>query len=318
MHKVKAGSGIPVALARCTDYQSPALPEAVGSLLKTIGCQPGRGSKVLVKPNLLAARPPDFLPCTHPLVVRAACQYLLELGARVTVGDSPTFGEGLKNARKIGLEKALADLPVSMVKLNRVKVVRLSFAGGIVPLSRQALENDLILSLPKLKVHRMTGITGAVKNFYGCVPGIRKPLLHVLYGGRGSRFESLIVELQEHLPPSMSLMDAVVAMHVRGPVNGEPYSLGLLAASPSAVALDTAVYTLLGLQAAEVPLWQEALVRDLPGGKPEDIFYPLESLDSFEARGFQMPATLQSLGFHPLRLVRNSVKHAIFACGWKR
>jgi uncharacterized protein (DUF362 family) len=309
MQQAATRPGIPVALARCADYQFPGLPEAVASLLDTIGCRPGRSARVLVKPNLLAATLPDFLPCTHPQVVRAVCQYLLDLGAKVQVGDSPSFGEGGNIAGKIGLVDALEDLGVPLVELDKPTVVRLSFPGGRAGLSQRALENDLILNLPKLKVHRMVRVTGAVKNFFGCVTGIRKALLHVLYGSRGNRFESMLLDLQDHLPPSLSLMDAVTAMHVGGPVHGQPYNLELLAASPSAVALDATVFSILGLTAADVDTWQEAFRRRLPGAVLTDLWYPLELPQAFDANGFRVPQYLDPVGFHPIRLARSSLRH---------
>ena len=307
-------TGIPVALVRCSDYNSTALSEQVGTLLKAIGWRPSRGSRVLVKPNLLAPKPPDFLPCTHPMVVRAACEYLLDLSAKVTVGDSPSFGTGKRVAQKIGLSKALADLPVDLIDLNQPVLTKLSSNGGIVAISRQALEQDVILNLAKLKVHRMVAITGAVKNHFGCITSLWKALLHVVMGDRGNRFESMLMDLLDLLPPSVSLLDAVRAMHVTGPVDGQPFPLDMLAASPSAVALDTAVYTLLRLYPADVPLWQEAVRRDMFGANPGDLAYPLEPLDSFDARDFVIPATLQSAGFHPVRLAKRLMKNTWAAC----
>jgi uncharacterized protein (DUF362 family) len=306
--------GIPVALVRCSDYNFSALSNLVGTLLQAIGWQPSRGSRVLVKPNLLAPKPPDFLPCTNPRVVRAACEYLLDLGARVTVGDSPSFGTGNRVAQKIGLTKALADLPVDLIDLNRPMLAKLPSHGGLVAISRQALENDVILNLAKLKVHRMMAISGAVKNHFGCVTSLWKALLHVVMGDRGNRFESMLMDLLNLLPPSVSLLDAVMAMHVTGPVDGLPFPLEMLAASPSAVALDTAIYTLLGLCPADVPLWQEAVRRNIPGAKPGDLAYPQEPLDSFDARDFVIPATLQPAGFHPFKLAKRLMKNTWAAC----
>lgn len=306
--------GIPVALVRCSDYNFSALSNLVGTLLEAIGWQPSRGSRVLVKPNLLAPKPPDFLPCTNPRVVRAACEYLLDLGARVTVGDSPSFGTGNRVAQKIGLTQALADLPVDLIDLNRPMLAKLSSHGGIVAISRQALENDVILNLPKLKVHRMMAISGAVKNHFGCVTSLWKALLHVVMGDRGNRFESMLMDLLDLLPPSVSLLDAVMAMHVTGPVDGLPFALEMLAASPSAVALDTAIYTLLRLCPADVPLWQEAVRRNILGANPGDLAYPLEPLDSFDARDFVIPTTLQPAGFHPFRLAKRLMKNTWAAC----
>lgn len=150
----------------------------------------------------------------------------------MVVGDSLSLGTAAIVALKIGLIDALRDLGVPLVEFEDPVVVRLSFAGGRAVLFRRSLENDLILNLPKLKVHRMLRVTVAVKNFFGCVIGIRKALLYVIYGGWGNRFESMLLDLQTFLPPSWSLMDAVTAMHVGGPVHGQPYNLGLLASSP--------------------------------------------------------------------------------------
>jgi uncharacterized protein (DUF362 family) len=314
MTDVSTVTGIPVALVRCPDYDLPALSRSVGTLLETIGWQPSRGSRVLVKPNLLAPKPPDFLPCTNPLVVRAACEYLLDLGVRVTVGDSPSFGTGYRIAQKIGLSDALADLPVDLIDLNRPTLARLSSHGGIVAISRQALEQDVILNIAKLKVHRMVALTGAVKNHFGCITSVWKALLHVTMGDRGNRFESMLLDLLDLLPPSVSLLDAVRAMHVTGPVDGQPFPLELLAASPSAVGLDTAMYTLLGLSPADVPLWQEATKRKIFGARSEDLAYPLEPLNSFDARDFVIPATLQPAGFHPFRVAKRLLKNTWAAC----
>jgi uncharacterized protein (DUF362 family) len=314
MVKENPEKGIPVALVRCSDYHSPALTNLVGTLLEAIDWRPSRGSRVLVKPNLLAPKPPDFLPCTHPRVVRAACEYLLALGARVTVGDSPSFGTGIRVAQKIGLIQALADLPVKVIDLNRPKLVKLPSNGGMIAISRQALEHDGILNLPKLKVHRMVALSGAVKNHFGCVTSLWKAVLHVAMGDRGNRFESMLMDLLDLLPPSVSLLDAVVAMHVTGPVDGQPFALEMLAASPDSVALDTAVYTLMGLSPAGVPLWQEAVRRNMLGASPLDLAYPLEPLEAFDAQDFVIPPTLQPAGFHPFRLAKRLMINTWTAC----
>ena len=80
-----------IFLAQVPDYAQPDLAQAVGRLLESAGCKPGPGARVLVKPNLVAPYN-SGLSCTNPLVVRAACAYLLDHGAKVSVGDSPAFG----------------------------------------------------------------------------------------------------------------------------------------------------------------------------------------------------------------------------------
>jgi uncharacterized protein (DUF362 family) len=298
---------IVVALARRPEYTATDVSDTVRALFETINFHPTRGTKVLVKPNLLTPRPPDHITCTHPLVVRAVCEYLLDTGRQVRVGDSPTFGKAVDMAESIGLTQTLADLPVTIVNLDKPTLVRFSF-GGTVPMSRVALENDLIVSVPKLKAHHQMRITGAVKNFYGCVAGLGKPVLHLLHGDRGPRWESMILEIREHLPPTVSLMDAVTAMHVHGPVKGQPYSMGLLAASSSAVALDTAVMTMLGLKPEDAPLWKLSVNLNLPGATPEEIVYPLDPPESFNGKDFKFTKDLYPISFRPLKVATHYLR----------
>ena len=245
---------------------------------------------------------PEHLTCTNPAIVRSVCEYLLDHGATVRIGDSPTFGKTTEMAAKIGLTSTLEGLPVSLVNFDRARTVRFS-CGPSVGIACEVLDSDLIVSLPKLKAHHQMGITGAVKNVYGCVAGLRKPILHFLHGDRGCRFEHMLLELWQRIPPSVSLMDAVRAMHVHGPTKGEPYPLGLLGASSSPVALDTSVLSILGLKPDGLPLWKSAIALGLHGSRPDDLFHPLESPESFHGKDFRTPRFLYPISFRPLRMI---------------
>jgi uncharacterized protein (DUF362 family) len=293
---------IQVGLIRRPDYEGEGVVEALKTLLNTMGLSPGHGARVLVKPNLLAPTPPDYLPCTNPVVVKAVCEYLHDHGAKITVGDSPTFGKAVEFASKIGLADALSHLPVDLVNLDKPRFKKLSF-GGVVPISSRVLDSDLVVSIPKLKAHHQTRITAAVKNVYGCVPGLRKPVLHLCYGDWGGKFETMLLEMWSKLPPSFSVIDGIVAMSGNGPVIGIPYSMGLLGASSSPVALDTAIMAMLGLEPHDCPLWRMALRLGLPGAGPEDITYPIEGPEAFDVKGFETPEYLYPLSFRPLRVV---------------
>ncbi|MGE4299935.1 MAG: DUF362 domain-containing protein [Desulfovibrionaceae bacterium] len=296
----------PVALARCAAYEPALLHDAVARLFAAIAFAPAPGARVLVKPNLLRAAN-GGLPCTHPLVVAAVCRWLLDHGAAVRVADSPGFGTARGVGGKIGLAAALAPLGVPLVNLHRTEPLRLSF-GHTIGVAPEALEADWICNLPKLKAHSQFRVTGAVKNWFGCVPGARKAVAHSRYGEQGNRFESLIIEIMQAMPPSVALLDGVTAMHVAGPVMGEPYPLGLLAASWSSVALDTAVYGMLGLAPEALPLWRELLRRGVAGADAATVAYPLERPEVFDVSGFQLPHALNPVSFHPRQLVRSLLR----------
>ncbi len=303
---------IPVAMTHCPDYAPENVRRAVLACLDACGIAPARGSRVLVKPNLLKATP-NGLACTHPQVARAACEWLLEHGVRPFVADSPGFGSGKSVARRIGMIEALRPLNVEVTELRKPVKVKLPF-GHSVGVSRDALEADAILDLPKFKAHGQMRLTLAVKNLFGCVPGTRKALVHTLHGDiqgpDGPRFESLITELAQALPEAAALVDGVTAMHVIGPTGGQPYSLGCIAAAPQPWALDTALYAMLGVEPGQIPLWREALRRNLPGSHFEDIHFPLESPNDFP-NDFRIPGELIPVTFHPGRLAVSAVKRAL-------
>lgn len=296
----------PVHLLRLARYDDPSLDARVADLLTAAGCPVGRGDRVLVKPNLVAPRN-TALSCSHPAVVRAVCRFALSRGAVVTVADSPAFGTGRIMAKLAGYYDALADLPITVASLDAPRCLRLAH-GGSIGVSRLALEADHILNVARLKCHDQMGMTLAVKNFFGCVCGFRKSLAHQRLGKDRGSFARMILDLQALLPPSTSLLDGITAMHKAGPVGGEPFPLGLLGAAANPVALDTAVYTLLGLSPEAIPLWREAISLGLDGARPEDIDYPLERPEAFDATGFRTPGQLAPLAFEPKRFVKGRLR----------
>ncbi|GAB7079182.1 DUF362 domain-containing protein [Megalodesulfovibrio paquesii] len=302
-----------VHLARCGSYVDPALPATVSGLLQAAGCTPPPGTRVLVKPNLISAADAG-LAATHPAVVRAICLHLLECGCRVQVGDSPAFGTGHIVARKVGLLAALRGLPVRLVELNRPCAQDLSF-GEHIGVSAVALEQDLLVNAPKCKVHLQMRLSLAVKNCFGCVVGMRKPLAHARYGEQGNRFEAMLLDILAALPPMVSLLDGITAMHVRGPMGGQAYALGLLGASSCAVALDTAVSTLLGVGPEQSAIWQESLRRGLPGARLEQIEFPALAPQDFDAAGFKVPGVLRPVTFNPMQLARGACKRLLARLG---
>ena len=70
-----------VSIVRCSDYSNAkdAIKESlnlIGGLEKIIS----PGNRVLLKPNVLAIRPPEDAVTTHPAVVSAMCELVSEVG----------------------------------------------------------------------------------------------------------------------------------------------------------------------------------------------------------------------------------------------
>lgn len=293
---------IDVFLRQALDYEQAGdlIPDLLRRILPKI-----QGARLLIKPNFVAQRN-AIISCTHPSIIAASARYCLEQGATVAVGDSPAFGTAQAIARTTGLERNLQALGIDIITLTAGRRVR---SGAVeVPVSKQALEADLILNLPKFKAHSQMLLTGAVKNLFGCVTGVNKAWLHAHHGDKGTLFAEMISGLLQALPPVYSLLDGVVAMHRTGPINGDPYLLRFLGASRSAVALDTAAAMTLGLESSHVPIWECCRTQRMPGSEPADLAFPQLAPTDFPASDFQLPASLKPESFRPDVLLRSMMK----------
>ena len=297
-----------LALERCACYAGvpSLLPELLDACAGEGPLAGLRGKRVLLKPNLVTARP---LACSEPVVVAAACRWLLDQGARVRVADSPGFGTAQAVARKTGLDEALAPLGLRVEALDRPCALRLD-TGVSFPVSRVALESDVILSVARVKAHAQMRLTLSVKNLFGCVSGLRKAIIHTRQGQEPDFFADCLAALWAALPPSAGLLDGVTAMHVTGPGNGQPLALGLLGASSSCVALDEAFCALLGCAAEAVPLAAALERRGVPdclanGCRPRFVRLRPEEVP---ATNFRVPAHLLHTSFRPWRLLKSCLR----------
>ncbi|WP_291326716.1 DUF362 domain-containing protein [Desulfovibrio sp. UCD-KL4C] len=295
----------PVAYFRLLEYESTFMDVAIGLIFEETGFKISPGTKVLVKPNLVS--PKKALACTHPNVTISLCRYLLDCGAVVTVGDSPGYGTAAQVSKAIGMTSGLAALGIKPITLGRPVPLELSF-GSSIGISRDALETDMIINVPKLKAHGQFLVTGAVKNLFGTVVGFRKAFAHTRFGETKGLMEKMILEVAAAMPVAFNLMDAIYPMHVTGPISGKPFAMNLLAGSPNPYALDTAIYMLLGLSPKRVQLWKEITNQKINGYNPDQIKYVIEPPDDFDTTGFILPEILSPMEFEIVRLIKGRLK----------
>lgn len=173
-----------VAVIRCDNYVESLVQAAVAegiSLLGGISAFATRGEKILLKPNLLVGERPERCVTTHPLVFKAIAQQFQSTGAVVSYGDSPGKGNPQRIAQQAGIKEIATSLGIAGADFRTGRQV--SFPAALLAkqlyLAAGALDADGIISICKMKTHGFTRITGAVKNQFGCVPGLRKSEFHV-------------------------------------------------------------------------------------------------------------------------------------------
>jgi uncharacterized protein (DUF362 family)/Pyruvate/2-oxoacid:ferredoxin oxidoreductase delta subunit len=221
------------------------------------------GMQVLIKPNLVAGARLEQAVTTHPALVGAVVGMVQEAGGTPLLGDSP--GGPLKNGprvyRQSGIKHAAEQTGARLVQFGPVDWKHLNGIDYFI--SRDVLDADLVIGLPKLKTHVLTLYTGAVKNMFGTIPGTRKREVH--YRAPGLRdFSTALVDVFELVRPGLSIMDGVLGQEGEGPgVGGTPRQYGCLAASTDSVALDAVMAQAMGFHPREIRHLVEAGEREM-------------------------------------------------------
>lgn len=223
------------------------------------------GKRVMIKPNLLRSSSADEHIVTHPALLRAVVASVEALSpAEIVVGDNPgLFGYG--DNEKCFQETGLMDAAGSYYRNIGDATRRLAFNPDFMPeigVSRDILDADILISLPKFKTHGLTVMTGAIKNSYGILPGAQKARLHGL-AGSPQQFHRVIVEVFRQRVPDLYIMDAVVGMEGNGPASPDLREIGLVLASDNAVAMDAVVARMMGLDPGRLLFLEIARDMDL-------------------------------------------------------
>ncbi len=268
-----------VSIVCCPDYNEENVRHALTEVLLPLGglYWVKQGMKIAIKANLVSFLPPARAATTHPALLCELTRMLTERGAEVIIGDSPG---GLYNAAylaKVYSATGMKETVKHGAKLNDDYSSReASFPDAKVAKSftyTGYLDNaDAIINFCKLKSHGMMGMSCAVKNMFGVIPGTIKPEYHFRYPDYLD-FADMIIDLNQYFAPKLRLCicDAVVGMEGNGPTAGEPRQIGALLASASPYHLDLVAADIIGLKKENVPLLEAAHRRGLAPTGVEEV-----------------------------------------------
>ena len=286
-----------VSITKCSTYGTDEVESAVGRAVELAGGM-GRfvkkGERILLKPNLLSAKPSEKAVTTHPEVVRAVIGLVRRAGATPVVGDSPGLGSALKVARRCGVLDVCVQTNTPLVDLKTLVIVE--NPGGHtfkrLEIAREALEFDGIINIPKVKTHAQMYLTLGVKNLFGCVPGKRKPQWHLSAGVDGLQFASMLLDLAAFLSPRLTIADGIVDMEGNGPGSGDPRELNLVFCSADCLAMDAVIAGVLGADPQKAPVLRAALSRGLTSASAGDITVTGEDIEGVRVSDFRFPPPL--------------------------
>jgi hypothetical protein len=133
------------------------------------------------------------------------------------------------------------------VNLSRAPFVRVSVPGALVLPSLEipeVLTRTVLVTVPVMKTHAKTVLSGGIKNQWGCLPKFRHNYHPVV--------DEALRDLTAALRPALTILDGTVALEGNGPKSGRPRICNLILASRDPVALDTVAGRIMGLDAFPV------------------------------------------------------------------
>lgn len=288
-----------VSVIKCDVYESERLRSVIREHFDNLGgisSYVKQGAKVLLKVNLLMAKPPERAVTTHPAFVRALAEEIISAGGSVVIADSPggPYTVALLNSvyHQSGMDKTSAacgaklnlDTTADFIGREENQICR-SFH-----FIKPYFDCDLLISVAKLKTHSMAAYSGAVKNLFGLIPGLEKPEMHFRYPEK-LQFGKMLIDLCETAKPTLSFIDGILAHEGNGPSGGTPKQVGLTFASVNPHALDLVAADAIGLLPGDVITLEEAIRRGLCPKTPREVELCGESLEAIRVKNFQLAET---------------------------
>jgi len=304
-----------VCIQHCDTYDYQRLRESVALLLEPLGGMGAfvsRGDRVLLKPNMLAAKPPEAAVTTHHTLVRVVAELVRDAGCDVMVGDSPGIGGFRRVAERSGIWQAAVESGARLVPFD--ETIELQGAGTFrrITVARAYWEADKIINMPKLKTHEMMTMTCAVKNLFGAVVGAEKAAWHLKAGTSRENFARLMLEIFLLKKPVLNIVDAILAMEGDGPGNGNPIWAGALLAGVNPVAVDLVAGRMAGIPAELLHIEREAERMGLPGSRREDIELLGAQLEGFIQHPFRLPSGMD-VQFGLPRFLKDGLRNQLMA-----
>lgn len=291
-----------VFIVPCSDYKEQTVATAMQALIKNSGALDfvKAGMKIVIKANLVTLFKPEAAATTHPQLICELTKTLIERGASVVIGDSPG---GLYNSvylRKVYSLCGMNDAASCGAELNfdfSQKKASFEAAAVLKDFEYTAfLDNcDAIINFCKLKTHGMMGMSAAVKNMFGAIPGTFKPEYHMRFP-KHTAFADMLVDLNEYFKPVYTFVDAVDGMEGNGPTMGKPRHIGALLCAKSPYKLDLACAKIIGIPYDNVPTLAAAAKRGLAPDSVDKITIDGD-IESFVIPDFLLVADNKDIRF---------------------
>jgi uncharacterized protein (DUF362 family) len=202
---------------------------------------------ILIKPNYIDSKHPSTGVTTDSRVIEGVVKFLKEGGMEnIVIGEGSGWADTFEAFRVAGVDAVAERWNVKLVDLNRDEFVEAYPPNPLslkkVKVAKTALQS-IIVSVPKLKIHRMATVTLGLKNMMGALAS--KGFMH------NGRLSKNIADLASLLKPSLTVIDGIIAGEGHE-TSGNPVEMDLVIAGVDPVAVDAVGAAVMGVDPKDV------------------------------------------------------------------
>ena len=189
---------------------------------------------ILIKPNYINSKHPSTGITTDSRVIEGIVKFLrVRKMEEITIGEGSGFADTFQAFKVAGVDAVAERWNVRLVDLNKDEFVEVNPPNPLslkkIRVANTALESTII-SVPKLKPHRIATVTLSLKNMMGALAS--KGSMHM-----GKSLSENIADLASTLKPSISVIDGIIAGEGHE-TSENPIEMNLIIAGTDPVAVD--------------------------------------------------------------------------------
>lgn len=301
-----------VILKKCDEYNFDLVKQNIKQIFDELNFldKINENTNVFVKLNLVGAFDCSLGITTHPIIVKAVLDILKQKTNNIIVGDNPATKDQIATLKKCGIYNIIKEYNCEILEPTIFTKITNSNPSvySIFEVSKQMIDADVLINIPKLKTHTLAYMTCAEKNFFGLIYGLNKSAWHVK-ASNPLEFGNAINDLYGALLESykgktiLHLCDGILGLEGEGPsASGDPKKANVLIASYDAVALDRVACELVKLDHSKLFITNIGEERKYGEGNLNNINIIGNQLSDFQDVKFKAPKdSLSHVGLKFLR-----------------
>ena len=302
-----------VILKRINDYNYEILENEINNIFNYFHFLDNLSNdkKVFIKLNCVGPFSYEMGITTHPIILDVVLKIITKYTNNIVVGDNPAVRDINFTLKKCGLLEVIKKYNVSILKGNDVITIENKNAKTYnkFEVSKEMIEADYLINLPKIKTHSLAYMTCAEKNFFGLIYGLNKSAWHTkannpldfgeaindLYGAFLNCYNKNNI---------IHIADGIVGLEGEGPsTGGFAKSANAIIASSDAISVDTVACFVCGLDYNKLFITQIGAKRGYGEGDINNIKLIGNNLNDFNDIKFLAPRdSLSNIGLRILQI----------------